>query len=172
MRAFSFQDYRYNVAPIVDNIMRQNTYIHSIHVYMNNPTIPEIFELYDGFYSMDRIRGDGEYVRFMKDVQNSTDWRGLHLENLLTTRPDVKAKADVFSYNRKILSGRNNEVNGLVEIEVTQSVLFQPLEDANTEVGSVLVLDNNHKVASNNNTPLSDAMINELTGGCPGITAG
>lgn len=166
--SFQLQDYRYNVAPIVDNIMRQNTYIHSIHVYMNNPTIPEIFELYDGFYSMDRIRGDGEYVRFMKDVQNSTDWRGLHLENLLTTRPDVKAKADVFSYNRKILSGRNNEVNGLVEIEVTQSVLFQPLEDANTEVGSVLVLDNNHKVASNNNTPLSDAMINELTGVMPG----
>ncbi|AIQ57478.1 sensor histidine kinase [Paenibacillus borealis] len=166
--SFQLQDYRYNVAPIVDNIMRQNTYIHSIHVYMNNPTIPEIFELYDGFYSMNRIRGDGEYERFMKDSQNSTDWRGLHLEKLLTTRPDVEAKADVFSYNRKILSGRNNEVNGLVEIEVTQSVLFQPLEDANPEVGSVLVLDNNNKVASNNNNRLTDEMVKQLTGVMPG----
>lgn len=166
--SFQLQDYRYNVAPIVDNIMRQNTYIHSIHVYMNNPTIPEIFELYDGFYSMKRMRGDGEYTSFMHDSQKSTDWRGLHLEKLLTTRPDVEAKADVFSYNRKILSGRNNEVNGLVEIEVTQGVLFQPLEDANPDVGSVLVMDSNSRVASNNTTQLSDETTKQLRAVLPG----
>ncbi|WNS46407.1 sensor histidine kinase [Paenibacillus sp. MMS20-IR301] len=161
--SFQLQDYRYNVAPIVDNIMRQNTYIHSIHVYMNNPTIPELFELYDGFYSMNRIKGDMAYVQFMNDSGTQTNWRGLHLEKLLTVRPDVKAKADVFSYNRKIFSGRNDEVNGLVEIEVTQNVLFQPLADANQEVGSVLVLDSSSRVASNNQIQLADERLAELT---------
>ncbi|OKQ00364.1 sensor histidine kinase [Paenibacillus sp. P46E] len=166
--SFQLQDYRYNVAPIVDNIMRQNTYIHSIHVYMNNSTIPELFELYDGFYSMNRIRGDMEYTKFMNDSHNQTSWRGLHLEKLLTMRPDVKAKADVFSYNRKIFSGRNDEINGLVEIEVTQSVLLQPLEDSNPDVGSVLVLDSNNRMASNNKIQLSDKTIEQLTQVLPG----
>lgn len=165
--SFQLQDYRYNVAPIVDNIMRQNTYIHSIHVYMNNSTIPELFELYDGFYSMNRIRGDMEYINFMNDSRHQTSWRGLHLEKLLTVRPDVQAKADVFSYNRKIFSGRNDEINGLVEIEVTQKVMFQPLEDFNQDVGSVLVLDSSNQVASNNVTRLSGETVDQLTGVLP-----
>lgn len=166
--SFQLQDYRYNVAPIVDNIMRQNKYIHSIHVYMNNSTIPELFELYDGFYSMNRIRDDEEYVSFMNDSKKQTDWRGLHLEKLLTVRPDVEAKADVFSYNRKIFSGRNDEINGLVEIEVTQNVLFQPLTDSISDVGNVLVLDGNNQVVFKNRSVFSDKVTEELAHVLPG----
>ncbi|MCL6602751.1 MAG: sensor histidine kinase [Paenibacillus sp.] len=166
--SFQLQDYRYNVAPIVDNIMRQNNYIHSIHVYMSNPTIPELFELYDGFYSMNRIQGDEGYLSFMNDPRKQMDWRGLHLEKLLTVRPDVQAKADVFSYNRKIFSGRKDEINGLVEIEVTQSVLFQSLTDSNSDVGSILVLDSNNKIAFDNRSELTDKATEDLVHVLPG----
>jgi len=166
--SFQLQDYRYNVAPIVDNIMRQNKYIHSIHVYMNNASIPELFELYDGFYSMNRIRGDEGYLSFMNDSQKQTDWRGLHLEKLLTVRPDVEAKADVFSYNRKIFSGRNDEINGLIEIEVTKNVLFQSLTDSISDMGNVLVLDSDNQIAFNNRSHLNAGAAEELALALPG----
>ena len=129
---------------------------------MRNSTIPELFELYDGFYNLDRIKDDEGYRTFMNDAHIQSAWRDLHIEKLLTNRPEVMAKSEVFSYNRKIFSGRKDEINGLVEIEVTQNVLFKSLEDSISAMGSIFILDSNHRVVSNNKAELSDQLIDEI----------
>ncbi|WP_219835613.1 sensor histidine kinase [Paenibacillus sp. R14(2021)] len=149
--SFQLEDYRYNVVPILDNMMRQNPYIHSIHVYMDNETIPELYELYDGFYGMKRIRSESGYRVFLDNRSKQTVWRDLHLEKVLSTKPGNIQKADVFSYNRKIYSIQNFDVAGLVEIEVTQNELFQSLKDSiSGNLGSVFVIDEAGKVVSGN----------------------
>lgn len=153
--SFQLEDYRYNIAPVVDNIMRQNPYIYSVHVYMDNATIPELYEPHNGFFTMDRIRNLKAYNGFLVDRQSKTEWRDLHEENLQTKRLEADKLEDVFSYNRKIYSIRNNDVAGLVEIEVTQDELFRSMKDSiSGSFGSVFVVDSNGTVVSSNEPAL------------------
>ncbi|WP_168735926.1 cache domain-containing sensor histidine kinase [Cohnella fermenti] len=138
--SFQLQDYRDNIAPILDNIMRQNAYIHSLHVYMGNPTIPELYGVYDGFYGMQRIRDDPPYRAILENDGLRSVWRGLHKENALLIRPDITANADVLSFNRKVYSVHNFEVAGLVEIEITAQELLRSAEDSvSADIGSVFI---------------------------------
>ncbi|MBO7748424.1 sensor histidine kinase [Paenibacillus sp. MWE-103] len=149
--SFQLQDYRDNIAPIIDNIMRQNPNIHSIHVYMQNPTIPELYGGYDGFYAMDRIRGDAAYQGLLTNAAPQSEWRGTHKEMLLLVRPGLTPKADVFSYNRKIFSVRDYGISGLVEIEMTQAELFKSLKDSiSGHLGSVFIVDGGDRIVSDN----------------------
>lgn len=151
IESIQLQDYRDNIAPILDNIMRQNPYIHSIHVYMGNPTIPELYGGYDGFYSMQRIRSDPAYRPILENNALRSSWRGLHKEKVLLFRPDLVSNADVLSFNRKVYSIRNYEVAGMVEIEITAKELFKTLEDSvSTEIGDVFVADGSDRIVSEN----------------------
>ncbi|KUP22605.1 sensor histidine kinase [Paenibacillus sp. DMB5] len=147
--SFQLQDYRDNVAPIIDNIMRQNPYIHSIHVYMSNPQIPELYGGYDGFFSISRIADDGNYRSLLDDNSIKSAWRSVHKEKLLLVRPDVSPVADVLSFNRKIYSFHDFGIAGLVEIEIMESELFKPLKDSvSGTVGNVYIMDESGKVVS------------------------
>lgn len=147
--SFQLQDYRDNVAPIIDNIMRQNPYIHSIHVYMSNPQIPELYGGYDGFFSISRIADDSNYRSLLDDNSIKSAWRSVHKEKLLLVRPDVSPVADVLSFNRKIYSFHDFGIAGLVEIEIMESELFKPLKDSvSGTVGNVYIMDESGKVVS------------------------
>lgn len=147
--SFQLQDYRDNVAPIIDNIMRQNPYIHSIHVYMSNPQIPELYGGYDGFFNISRIADDGNYRSLLQDNSIKSAWRSVHKEKLLLVRPDVSPVADVLSFNRKIYSFHDFGIAGLVEIEIMESELFKPLKDSvSGTVGNVYIMDESGKVVS------------------------
>lgn len=149
--SFQLQDYRDNISPILDNIMRQNPYIHSLHVYMGNPTIPELYGGYDGFYSMQRIRNDPPYQAILENNALRSAWRGLHKEKVLLVRPDLAANADVLSFNRKVYSVHNYEVAGMVEIEITARELFQTLEDSvSADIGNVFIADDGDRIVSEN----------------------
>ncbi|WP_201002794.1 sensor histidine kinase [Paenibacillus glycanilyticus] len=149
--SFQLQDYRDNIMPIIDNIMRQNANIHSIHVYMSNPTIPELYGGYDGFYAMNRIKGDSMYQSILHNAGIQSEWHSLHKERLLLMKPGISAKADVLSYNRKIFSNRDYGISGLVEIEITQDELFKAVKDSiSGHLGSVFIVDSGNRIVSNN----------------------
>ncbi|WP_249900384.1 sensor histidine kinase [Paenibacillus sp. PK3_47] len=147
--SFQLQDYRDNVAPSIDNIMRQNPYIHSIHVYMSNPQIPELYGGYDGFFSISRIEDDENYRSLLDDNTIKSEWRSIHKEKLLLVRPDVSPVADVFSYNRKIYSFHDFGIAGLVEIEITEGELFKPVRDSvSGNIGDVYIADGEGVIVS------------------------
>lgn len=149
--SFQLQDYRDNIMPIIDNIMRQNTNIYSIHIYMSNPSIPELYGGYDGFYAMSRIDGDPMYQSILENAGIQSEWHSLHKERLLLMKPGVTAKADVLSYNRKIFSIRDYGISGLVEIEMTQNELFKSLKDSiSGHLGSVFIVDGKDRIVSDN----------------------
>ncbi|MBB6732825.1 cache domain-containing sensor histidine kinase [Cohnella zeiphila] len=149
--SFQLQDYRDNIVPIVDNIMRQYSYVHAIHVYMSNQTIPELYGGYDGFYSLHRLQGDPEIHSYLDKSNEQTEWRDMHKERLLLNLPDRSAGTDVFSYQRKIYSARNYGVSGLVEIEITENELLKSLKDSiSGQIGSVFMVDDGGRVVSSN----------------------
>ncbi|SEU18033.1 sensor histidine kinase [Paenibacillus sp. NFR01] len=149
--SFQLQDYRDNVAPSIDNIMRQNPYIHSIHVYMSNPQIPELYGGYDGFFGLRRVESDPNYSALLADNSKKSEWRSVHKEKLLLVRPDVSAVADVLSYNRKIYSFHDFGIAGLVEIEITEKELFKSLRDSvSGTLGNVYIVDGNGRIVSDN----------------------
>ena len=135
--SFQLEDYRYNIAPILDNMMRQNTYIHSIRIFMENDTIPE---LYDGFYSMKRINNKDGYREFIANQAKQSGWRNLHLAQMMTQIPGTAAADEVFSYDRKIFSTRYFDLAGMLEIEVKQDVLFDTLKDSVSDISVISLL--------------------------------
>ena len=165
--SFQLEDYRYNIAPILDNIMRQNTYIHSIRIFMENDTIPE---LYDGFYSMKRINNKDGYREFIANQAKQSGWRNLHLAQMMTQIPGTAAADEVFSYDRKIFSTRYFDLAGMLEIEVKQDVLFDTLKDSvSDDLGNIFVIDQEGTVVSGNIPALQNKQIADL--GIPELPA-
>jgi two-component system sensor histidine kinase YesM len=136
--AYQIEDYRNNILPFVENISRQNRNIYSIRIYMTNPTIPE---LYDSFYSIDRIN----YQSWYKEIigKSAFGWRTVHdaatpLEKQKQGKPD-----EVFSFYRKISSIQSLDIVGLLEIEMKEEVLFDILKDPVTgKFGKVFLVEN------------------------------
>jgi two-component system sensor histidine kinase YesM len=158
--SFQLEDYRYNIAPILDNMMRQNTYIHSIRIFMENDTIPE---LYDGFYSMKRINNKDGYREFIANQAKQSGWRNLHLAQMMAQIPGTAAADEVFSYDRKIFSTRYFDLAGMLEIEVKQDVLFDTLKDSvSDDLGNIFVIDQEGTVVSGNIPALQNKQIADL----------
>ena len=146
--SFQLEEYRDNTAPILENIMRQNTYIHSIRIYMENNTIPE---LYDGFYHLDRIRNEEGYANFILNRESNSNWRGLHPEKSIVSLPGVVKKNEVFSFCRKMFSSKYLDLVGLLEIEVKQEVLFDSLNNSSARnLGRIFVADHTGTIVSQN----------------------
>ncbi|CAN7500630.1 sensor histidine kinase [Paenibacillus sp. LjRoot153] len=146
--SFQLEEYRDNTAPILENIMRQNTYIHSIRIYMENNTIPE---LYDGFYHLDRIRNEEGYADFILNREGNSNWMGLHPEKTIVSLPGVVEKNEVFSFCRKMFSAKYLDLVGLLEIEVKQEVLFDSLNNSSARnLGRIFVADHTGTIVSQN----------------------
>jgi two-component system sensor histidine kinase YesM len=165
--SFQLEDYKYNIAPIPENIMRQNSYIHSIRIYMENDTIPE---LYDSFYTMNRIRSEEGYQAYMNDPAKNFGWRDLHPEKILYRSSGTEKTDEVFSFDRKIYSAKYSDMAGLLEIEVKQNVLFNILkETAQSNLGNIFVINQDGKVVSNNIPSLYKKQLTNL--GIPSLPA-
>lgn len=142
------ENYQFTIRPFVENIMRQNRNIHAIHVFMTNPTIPEI---YDSFYNERKI-ADQDWFQKAVSREQPYDWRPLHAPLIHTSTTSLAQEDDrVFSLYRKIYSIAYSDRVGLLEMEVKESVLFSVLRDpVITKFGDVFVVDSSNRVVSNN----------------------
>ncbi len=143
---YQLEEYRDTISPILANLMRQNTYIHSIRIYMANSTIPE---LYDGFYHLTRLSANLRYAPFINDSRKVSIWQGLHKEQVLIEMPGSDYQADVFSYNRKIFSSNYTDVVGMIEIEVERNVFFEAIRNPEAPYsGNIYIVDAEGRVVS------------------------
>lgn len=128
-----YEDYSSNIIPFVENIVRQNPFIHSLRIFMNNETIPEV---YDSFYGIWRVRNQPWAA------EPFSGWRGLHTGNLIINEPPAAHPEEVFSYLQPINSIRYSDQVGVLEIEVKKNVLFDVLESgAAGQDGSIAAVD-------------------------------
>ncbi len=156
-----FEFYRTSTVPFVENIIRQNPFIHSMRIYMYNPTIPEV---YDSFYSLDRIR-DQEWVTEAMHSENAdSGWRGIHEENMIIRTPAMTGgNQEVFSYVQQINSIRYSDSIALLEVEVKEGVLFDVLRAESTEVaGRVFAISGDGMVVSRNLEELQGRSLSDL----------
>ncbi|OMF37780.1 hypothetical protein BK133_04405 [Paenibacillus sp. FSL H8-0548] len=150
--SFAYDDYTSNINPYVENVLRQNPFVHSLRVYMTNQAIPEI---YDSFYQISRIAGQEWVQRVTKDETNVSGWRGLHSEKVLLNIPKRGEPEDVFSFYQKINSFRYFDMVGLLEIEILESDLFDILSSESTgDIGALFMLDEQNNVVSSNKNEL------------------
>lgn len=144
---FQLIDYRYNIAPILGNLMLQNTYIHAMRIFMSNNEIPE---LYDSFYHLKRVQSDPWYASFTHSTVVG-DWQGLHTEKSFVGTFDASVQKKVFTYDRKIYSSNSTALAGVLEIEVDRDVLFDGLKNPQSaHFGSIFVVDTRGEIVSDN----------------------
>ncbi|CAM4454707.1 two-component system sensor histidine kinase YesM [Paenibacillus endophyticus] len=157
--SFAYDDYTSNISPYVENVLRQNPSVHSLRVYMTNPSIPEI---YDSFYQISRIE-DQPWVREVtSDDTNIFGWRGLHTEKLLLNIPKRGQPENVFSFYQKINSIRYFDTVGLLEIEILESDLFDILNSESTgQIGELFMIDRDNHVVSSNKSGLFKQQITD-----------
>ncbi|NMO95450.1 sensor histidine kinase [Paenibacillus lemnae] len=143
------EEYRDTIAPILDNLKRQNAYIHSIRVYMANSTIPE---RHDGFYHMTRLSANLRYSPFLNDSRLISNWQGLHEEQAQIVLPGSRHKEQVFSYNRKIFSSNYSDIVGLIEIEVGRNLFFEAIHHPSAPyAGNIMIVNGQDRVVSEPN---------------------
>jgi len=147
--AYEYEDYRSNVSPFVENVLRQNPYISSLRIYMSNPTIPE---MYDSFYQMKRLEGLSEYAELLRPQRPPSGWRGLHPQLLHLNVPKPQEIANVFSYYEVIQSYRYSGEVGFLEIEVKEDVMFDVLNGQGSgQLGNVFAVDERGMIVSDAN---------------------
>jgi len=143
---YEYEDYRSNLVPFVENVLRQNPSIHSLRIYMFNPSIPEV---YDSFYQIERIEGKPEYAELLRPDRPRRGWRGLHPQQYHLDIPVRRGTANVFSYYEVIQSLRYSEDVGFLEIEVEEEILFEVLNGQGFgELGDVFVVDDEGTIVS------------------------
>ncbi|MCI3923103.1 sensor histidine kinase [Paenibacillus sp. TRM 82003] len=141
-----YEDYRSNVTPFVDNVLRQNPYIHSLRIFMYNETIPEV---YDSFYRVERLGTPNPYATWVESVGRLSGWRGVHPAIVIVRSPSAPEAGGVFSYYAPIQSFRYSDQVGFLEIEMKQDVMFEVLSALPTSgVGDVFVVDAEGAVVS------------------------
>ena len=142
-QSYEYEEYRSNIIPFVENIMRQNPYIHSLRIYMNNKSIPEV---YDSFYSIDRIMKNSGLQQALNVPEQDEGWLGLHLSTLNVKTPTRDTRHEVFSYYQKINSIRYESMVGIMEIEVVDDVLLEVLNTS--EFGEIMLIDQQGTIIS------------------------
>ncbi|MEV5029301.1 cache domain-containing sensor histidine kinase [Paenibacillus sp. LPE1-1-1.1] len=150
--SFAYDDYTSNISPYVENVLRQNPNVHSLRVYMTNPSIPEV---YDSFYQISRIKEQQWVSEVTKNDSNISGWRGLHTEKFLLNIPKRREPESVFSFYQKINSIRYFDTVGLLEIEILESDLFDILNTESTgQIGEIFMIDRESNVVSSNKSEL------------------
>jgi two-component system, sensor histidine kinase YesM len=145
---YQYEEYKFIIAPFIDNMMRQNPYIQSMRIYMTNSTIPE---LYDSFYHLKRIDKEDWVSAFMADSLKRSEWRGLHDGAFLYVAPYRNEPGEVYSFAEKIRSFKYLDTVGILEIEVKQDVLFDVLnQPVSGELGDVFIVDAKGEIVSAN----------------------
>ena len=94
----------------------QNEYIYNTILYIKNTSFPDAW---NGIYHMDRIKMDERFRMLLEE-----DTRNGNVESIHDSQD---SKERVFSFARKLISFSEMKVIGILEIEITNKLLFKDL---------------------------------------------
>ena len=139
----SYENYYFTFCPLFESYIMQNQYIYNTILYVENTTFPDAW---NGIYHMDRIKENERFRMLLEEDKKMEMWYPIH--------DSQDSKEKVFSFARKLISFSEMKVIGILEIEISNKVLFKDLYKDKELVEYYLVLDDKGDVVSTN-TPSS-----------------
>ncbi len=140
-----FEEYNYTFSPLFRNYIIQNKYIYETMLYLDNSSFPrgwnDIFQVSD-------IMGDEWYADLLDDNSALKKWSSLHDSKTRKITGNI-GRDKVLSLCQKLISFNDKSCIGLLEIEISEKVLFENLVDpSNGEY--FIVFDQEGKIVSHN----------------------
>lgn len=144
----SYENYYFTFCPLFESYIMQNQYIYNTILYVENTTFPDAW---NGIYHMDRIKENERFRMLLEEDKKMEMWYPIH--------DSQDSKEKVFSFARKLISFSEMKVIGILEIEITEKLLFKDLYKDKKLVEYYLVLDDKGNVITTN---LPSSFLNSL----------
>lgn len=140
-----FEEYNYTFSPLFRSYIMQNKYIYETMLYLDNNSFPrgwnDIFQVSD-------IIGDEWYADLLDDNSALKKWSSLHDSKTRKISGNI-GRDKVLSLCQKLISFNDKSCIGLLEIEISEKVLFDNLVgSSNGEY--FIVFDQEGKIVSHN----------------------
>ncbi|WP_313560003.1 sensor histidine kinase [Ruminiclostridium cellobioparum] len=140
-----FEEYNYTFSPLFRSYIMQNKYIYETMLYLDNNSFPrgwnDIFQVSD-------IIGDEWYADLLADNSALKKWSSLHDSKTRKISGNI-GRDKVLSLCQKLISFNDKSCIGLLEIEISEKVLFDNLVgSSNGEY--FIVFDQEGKIVSHN----------------------
>lgn len=140
-----FEEYNYTFSPLFRSYIMQNKYIYETMLYLDNSSFPrgwnDIFQVSD-------IIGDEWYADLLDDNSALKKWSSLHDSKTRKISGNI-GRDKVLSLCQKLISFNDKSCIGLLEIEISEKVLFDNLVgSSNGEY--FIVFDQEGKIVSHN----------------------
>jgi two-component system sensor histidine kinase YesM len=141
------EDYQFYTSPIVGHILKQNSTINAIRIFMSHNIITE---KRNSYYSINNYNDPVLYTTVLNSKSTKDGWTSIHTEVASPIKIDSKALEQVLTFTRRVVSTSTFRETGRIDIEVKESEIFSMLRDPIVNgFGKVLVVDNNNKIISN-----------------------
>lgn len=141
------EDYQFEISPFIVNILRLNNTIYSMRFYTSDSIITEMMGSY---YSIIKVNAPEWFESLSERKPTGSGWVSSHDAVLHALRPKRNNIEQVFSFNSEIRTLSTNKSVGMLEIEVSESVMFDVLRDpVIRELGEVFVVDRDGVIVSN-----------------------
>jgi two-component system sensor histidine kinase YesM len=142
------EDYQFNISPSVVHILKQNSTINSIRIFMSNNIVTE---QRNSYYSLNNSNDPLVYAKVMKSKATKDGWTSIHNEAGNPVKTDSKDPEQVLTFTRRVVSTSTFRETGRIDIEVKEAELFSMLRDPIVNgFGKVFIVDNNNTIISNN----------------------
>jgi two-component system sensor histidine kinase YesM len=145
------EDYQFYISPIAGHILKQNSTINSIRIFMSHNIITE---KRNSFYSINNYNDPILYTTVLKSKSTKDGWTSIHTEVGSPIKTDIIALEKGLTFTRRVVSTSTFRETGRIDIEVKESEIFSMLRDPIVNgFGKVLVVDNNNSNIISNNIP-------------------
>jgi two-component system sensor histidine kinase YesM len=133
-------------APLFENHTIQNKNVFNTLIHLKDKSFPDSW---NGLYHLDKIEGLDWFNRMLEDEDILVQWSSLH-ETKHVKQRDFNVKEKVFSLYRKLISFKDKSLIGLLEIEISEKVLFEHLGKDNDTMEYYIVYDDQWNIVSEN----------------------
>ena len=140
-----YEDYNYSFAPLFRSYIMQDKYIYNTMMYLDNSSFPNGW---NDIYHISTIEGDKWYEQLMEDTLTLRKWSPLHDSRTRKIAGDI-GRDKVLSLCQKLISFNDKGSIGLLEIEISEKVLFENLVRETNEGEYFLVFDKEGNIVSN-----------------------
>lgn len=140
-----FEEYNYTFSPLFNNYIMQNKYIYDTMLYLDNSSFPSGW---NDIYQVSDIMGDLWYENLLEDSSTLRKWSSLHDSKTKKTSGNI-GRDRVLALCQKLISFNDKSCIGLLEIEISEKVLFDNLVSSNNGE-YFIVFDEEGEIVSHN----------------------
>ncbi len=141
-----YEEYNFTFSPLFGSYIMQNKNIYDTMLYLDNSTFPDGW---NNIYQLSDIRGDEWYSKLLDDNMALRRWSPVHDSKTKKITGNI-GRDQVLSLCQKLISFNDKSCIGLLEIEISEKVLFENLAGEKNQGEYYLVFDAKGDIVSHN----------------------